>query len=229
MLLLYMLRINATYISIMKYNKKLVLPIALALSAYSLSYSIPKVVVDINKVHYLKFAIDELIPLYSPSVVIYVMAFGQWILAILTLLKYETNQGYRVASAFIIGSLIGLATFLIYPTAIIRNPIEVHNVFDWLLSFVCSVDSVVNACPSFHCFCSTIVIHVIWNYKPTNKKKLIINILFSIMVFASTLLTKQHYFIDVPCGILLADISILISKKINFNRLFENINKKLLG
>ena len=207
----------------MKYNKKLVLPITLSLLIYLLSYYIPKIVVNINNVHYLTCAIDELIPLFSPSVVIYLLAFGQWLLGGLILLKYETNQGYRMVSAYIIGSLIGLITFIVYPTAIIRNPIEVHNVFDWILVRVCSLDSIVNACPSFHCFCSTIVIHIVYNYKPVNKKFLIANFIFSIMIYASTLLTKQHYFIDVPCGILLADISILISKKINFNRLFENI------
>lgn len=212
----------------MKFNKKLVLPVTLAVIVYLLSYGIPKVVVNINDVHYLKYAIDDIIPLFSPSIVIYIMAFGQWALALIVLLKQDTNQGYRMASAIIIGSLIGMITFIVYPTAITRTQIEVHNIFDKIIVYIYSLDSIVNACPSFHCFCSTIVIHILWNNKPFNNKFLIVNTIFSIMVFVSTLLTKQHYFIDVPCGILLADFSMLASKKISFNKLFDTINKKLL-
>lgn len=199
-------------------NKKLILPVVISITTYLLSYGIPKIIVNSENLHYLHIALDDLIPLFSPSIIIYFLAYVQWFFAICVLLKQETILGYRISTAIIIGSLIGFAAFVIYPTAIIRPTIKVNNIFDQILSTTYLVDSVVNACPSFHCFCSTITIHILYRSKDINKKISILNFIFSVLVYASTLLTKQHYIIDIPFGILLADISVLISSKIYFKQ-----------
>ena len=209
----------------MKCNKKLVLPLIISLTSYLLAYQIPKVLVSLNRVHYLKFPIDDMIPLFSPAIIIYILAFFQWSYTLMVVVKQKTEKGYYIASAIVIGSLIGMATFLIYPTGVLRPTIEVNNVFDWIIDKIYTVDSIVNACPSFHCFCSLVVIKALRQCEGVNKKCIIFNIIFSILVFASTVFTKQHYIIDIPFGLLLADIAFLIARKYPLTKSFNYINK----
>lgn len=199
-------------------NKKLITPVVVAITTYMISYWIPKFIVDINEVHYVYTSIDALIPLFSPAVIIYISSFIQWIIAIFILLKQDTLFGYKVSLAIIIGSIIGFIVFLAFPTGVLRTNFEINNVFDWILSQIYFVDNPINACPSFHCFCSTITIIILKYSKNIDNKYRIINTIFSILVYASTLLTKQHYLIDVPTGILTAYLSYLISNKLIKNK-----------
>lgn len=199
-------------------NRKLIIPVVVAITTYMISYWIPKFIVDINKVHYVYTSIDALIPLFSPAVIIYISSFIQWIIAIFILLKQDTLFGYKVSLAIIIGSIIGFIIFLVFPTGVLRFNLKINNVFDWILSQIYFVDNPINACPSFHCFCSTITIIILKYSKNIDNKYRIINTIFSILVYASTLLTKQHYLIDVPTGILTAYLSYLISNKLIKNK-----------
>lgn len=199
-------------------NRKLIIPVVVAITTYMISYWIPKFIVDINEVHYVYTSIDALIPLFSPAVIIYISSFIQWIIAIFILLKQDTLFGYKVSLAIILGSIIGFIVFLAFPTGVLRTNFEINNVFDWILSQIYFVDNPINACPSFHCFCSTITIIILKYSKNIDNKYRIINTIFSILVYASTLLTKQHYLIDVPTGILTAYLSYLISDKLIKNK-----------
>lgn len=207
----------------MKFNKKNYLPILLAIIVYLLSYQIPKIVVPYDKLHFLLLPIDDQIQLFSPAILIYFFAFFQWINAIIILLKQETSITYKYTSSIIIGSLIAFAIFMLYPTAIIRPEVTGTSFFDKWIKLTFQIDNIICAMPSFHCFVSTMVIFIIKD-STSNKSYLYLNIFISILVYISTLLTKQHYFIDVPTGILLAFISVFITNKYNLSKLFNKLN-----
>lgn len=211
----------------MKYNKKLLTPAILAVSIYLVSYQVPKFLVSIDRCFILETSIDRLIPFHTPAFVIYFLAFLQWLNAILITCKQETNKGYKLFSGFIIGSIIGFIIYMVFPTAINRPHFEAVTIFDKFAKFIFSVDNVINACPSFHCYCSTYVLLVLKNSDNTSNKTYKLNVIFSILVFLSTLFTKQHSIIDVPCGILLAYVSNVLASKISFSNIFEKINNSL--
>ena len=210
----------------MSIKKKNILPLSIAATIYLLSYQIPKILVNPSDLHFVSIPLDNVIPLFSPSIVIYFAAFFQWLYAFYVLLTHETKIAYKYATAVIIGSLIGFACFMLYPTAMHRVEITGTSIFDQILKIVYSIDNIICALPSFHCFLSTLVIYVFYETK-VDKKILIFNIILSILVYASTLLTKQHYFLDVPSGILLGILSATLVKVISFNGLFEKLNKNL--
>ena len=211
----------------MKINKKNIMPVVMAITTYLLAYQIPKFTVPSYRWHYLNIALDEKIALYSPAILIYVGAFFQWINCMIIVCRQKTELVYRIASAIMIGSIIGFLTYIIYPTAIHRPEIIGNTLFDNFLKFIYSVDTVVCACPSFHCFCSTIVILALYKCEGIKSSTIYMNIVVSILVYVSTLLTKQHVIIDVPFGILLAFAAMALSNKIVFIKLFDNINKKI--
>lgn len=212
----------------MKLNKKLVLPFLLAVLVYLLAYQIPKVTLPEYRLHYLNSSIDDLIQLWSPMFIIYIGAFFQWMYAIIIASKQETNKGYKYASAITIGSLIGFIIFMVYPTAIARPEVIGDGIFDKFARFIYSVDNVICACPSFHCFCSTITILILKDCKGINKNIVRNNEILSVLVYISTLITKQHVLIDIPCGIILAFISMKIAEKITFTKIYDKLNKVLI-
>lgn len=208
----------------MKINKKNIVPVALAVIIYLASYYIPKILVSPDRLHFVKFAIDDLIPLFSPSVIVYAGAFIQWVIAIILMLYFDEDEMHKYSSAIIYGSLFCLVVFMVYPTGIIRIDIEVNNIFDWMLKLVYSNDSIINALPSMHCFVSTIVVYIYRNSKVISRNAYMLSSIFSVLVFMSTLLTKQHFIIDVPTGILLGIATIHIAEKYPLTRLFNKIN-----
>ena len=203
----------------MKINKKLIVPAIIAVMTYLLCYQIPKILVDPADLHFLCLPIDNMIPFFGPFIYIYIGAFFQWAYCIHTVLQQETQLGYKFCSAIVIGSLIGFVIFMVYPTAVNRPEIIGDGFTNNFCRFIYSVDNIVCACPSFHCFCSTIVILIYNKCENVSKKMLYFNVVFSILVFISTLFIKQHFVMDLLPGILLAYISMFLASKIN---IFKN-------
>ena len=213
---------------IKQFNKSTIIPISLGIVIYLLSYRIPKIILPYESLHFVSLPIDDLIPLFTPAVIIYIPAFGQWIYAIYVLFKQDTKIGYWFAEAITIGSLIGFITFIVYPTAVDRPVIDVKNIFDWVLNNVYTTDNIINACPSYHCFCSTISVMILERSKGVSKKTIYFNILYAILVYISTVLTKQHYIIDIPFGILLAIISVLLAKNGFLSKFYDSLNNRFM-
>lgn len=210
-----------------KFNQKLLLSYCLGVIAYLICYSIPKFIVDLDNLYYPVISLDDKIPFLSWTILIYIAAFFQWINAVLIGSKQDTKTGYRISSAIIIGSFIGFLCFVFIPTGTVRSTFEVNSIFDYLMKITTFFDSKANACPSFHCFCSTIVILILGNCKDLDKKYLWLNVIFSLLIFISTVTTKQHNFIDIPCGVLLALLAYVISKYIRFDTLFDKLYQRL--
>ena len=204
-------------------NKKLIKPAILSVITYLACYQIPKLLIDESKVHFVKIALDDKIPLIKPFVIVYLSAFVQWALFMYVLIKQNSKFGYKYCSAIIIGSIIGFIIFMVYPTGIQRPEINGNGILDFVLKVTYSTDSIINALPSFHCFCSWICLRGLIEIEGVDRKWKILNAIFSILVFLSTLFIKQHFFIDVPTGILLAEISIWISKKYQLTNLFNKL------
>lgn len=209
----------------MKLNKKLIVPFILAILIYLSAYQIPKITIPDYRLHYLNSSLDDLIKIWTPMFVIYIGAFFQWASVVFFVIRTQvTSKGYRYASAIIIGSLIAFVIFMIYPTAIKRPEIIGNSFFDKFGRFIYSVDNIICACPSFHCFCSTIIILMLKDCEGVSKKTIYINNIVSVLVYISTLLTKQHVLIDIPFGILLAFVAMRISNKLVFTKLFDRLN-----
>ena len=211
----------------MKINKKNLMPVVIAITTYLLAYQIPKITVPDYRLHYLNIALDDQIAIYSPAILIYIGAFFQWFNCMIIVCRQKIELVYRIASAIMIGSIIGFLAFIIYPTAIHRPEIIGTSIFDSLLRLIYSVDNIICACPSFHCFCSTIVILILYKCEGIKISTKCFNVIFSLLVYISTLLTKQHVIIDVPFGILLAFVAMSLSNKIVFTKLFDLVNEKL--
>lgn len=119
---------------------------------------------------------------------------------------------YRYCAAIALVCLIGLACFLLWPTA---APDSRHL---WApypdLDFLAGIDAAGNACPSLHV--ATAVFSGIWMHaqlRSLGAPRWItaFNALWCVAITLSTMTTKQHVLLDVAAGTLLGASGALIS------------------
>ena len=119
---------------------------------------------------------------------------------------------YRYCTAIALVCLIGLACFLIWPTAAPpnRHLWALHPDLDFLEG----IDASGNACPSLHV--ATAVFSGIWLHDQLRavgapRLLILLNFFWCAAITLSTMTTKQHVFLDVAAGTLLGAAGALIS------------------
>ena len=176
--------------------------------------------------------LDDRIPFQSWAIVIYVGAYAFWIVGFLLIARDEKEVCYGVFSGELIGKLFCLLFFLLLPTAMVDRPsgFELKNLFDRLTQLVYDMDAPDNLFPSIHCMESWVVVRGVFRCRnlrcPTVIRALSVCMAFA--VFASTLLVKQHVFLDVLAGVGVAELGLLLSRKLRAERIFPALEKRLL-
>lgn len=184
---------------------------------------------DIKRIS-VKTFIDDCIPLFTPFVAFYIAAYLQWTICFIAISKASKDSCYSFFSGEITGKLISAVIFFIMPTYMERAVITGNGVFDKITSFLYLIDKPITLFPSLHCLESYVCARYVSRLKGVKKPVKILNWIFSCLVFASTVLVKQHLFVDIPAGILIGEAGIFISDKANLKKLFykaeETIYKK---
>ena len=100
--------------------------------------------------HDLATALDRRIPFRPAWVVIYVLAFADWIVGILRILWADRLHAHRIAGAYVLAMLISCAVFLLYPGTMTRPEPAGDDLFSWIVRLIYRLDSPTNLCPSLH-------------------------------------------------------------------------------
>ncbi|MDO4940125.1 MAG: phosphatase PAP2 family protein [Erysipelotrichaceae bacterium] len=209
----------------MKINKKLIIPAILTISIGLVAYFLPVFLYkDITFID-VSLPIDDKIPVISQFVIAYFAAFIQCIFSLYILSKQNDELGYKYLTALLICYIFCGICFFLFPTCTNRPEIVPKNIFDKLLLFIYTVDKPINVCPSIHCIWATLCGIMLHEAKGINKSIPRLNDIISLLIYLSTLFTKQHLFIDVVCGILTAIIALLIANKYSFKIFFDKANK----
>ena len=80
-----------------------------------------------------------------------------------------------------------------------------------------------NLFPSIHCLESWICFRGAIGMKRTPRWYAPAMLVLTLMVFASTLLVKQHVLVDIPAGVLVAEVGLLLSDKLRAGRLLDRM------
>lgn len=160
----------------------------------------------------LKTDIDNFIPLLPLFVIPYLFGLIFWIF---TILKINLSKDERLIKEFnlmlIIASIVSVAIYILIPTFVTRPVVTGTDIFSDILRFIYSNDQVYNAAPSGHTF-YTILCYVGLNRLVPGKKYLWG--ILSILIIISTVLTKQHNFLDIVIGIVFALGVIFLSMRV---------------
>lgn len=127
----------------------------------------------------------------------------------------------------VIGKLTCVLIFILLPTTIIRPEVTGTGLTDAMVSWIYGADQPDNLLPSIHCMESWIVARGLMKTKAPKTAKLLMWC-FTGLVCLSVVFVKQHIVLDIPCGILVAELAILISDKLDAPRIYGAI-EKLIG
>ena len=194
-------------------------PLILALAANFIIYFGVSQLRDHLTFHSLTLPVDDRIPFFAPFIIFYILAYVQWIINYLLIAREGKAFCYHFIYGDVISKLFCLVFFLFFPTTLVRPEVTGHSICDQLVRLVYQLDAPVNLFPSIHCLDSWCCIHAALRMKKTPRWYLPITIVMSFCVFASTLLVKQHVFVDIFGGILVFEAGYYLARKIKFRGL----------
>lgn len=171
----------------------------------------------------LSTALDDSLPCVPFFLLFYVLAYVQWIGSYLFHCRDSVQFCYRLAMADIIAKIICLLCFLLVPTQITRPEIVGDGFFQWGTRFIYSIDTPVNLFPSIHCLESWLCFRGAMMLQKKNVWYITAQGVLAVLVFASTVLIKQHFVIDIPAGILVCEIGLFLSGRCKLWRVFETV------
>ena len=169
--------------------------------------------VTTNMVHHsMKLAIDDRIPFCSFFVVFYILAYVQWIIGYIIIARESKEHCYRYLFGELVAKLICLVVFILFPTTILRPEITGHGLWESLVRFIYEIDAPDNLFPSIHCLESWVCFRGAIHLKKMPKWYAGLMFVSTVLVFASTVLIKQHVFIDMVGAVVAVEIGLLVSK-----------------
>ena len=194
------------------------IPLAAMVCVHTLAYYATRPVSQ-KLVHFdFSLPIDNAIPFIPAFSVIYVLAYVQWIVGFILIARDSRELCCRVISGEIISKLICMALFLLIPTTMERAEIVSDGFFDRIVGYIYRLDAADKLFPSIHCLESWVCFRGAMQMKKTGPWYRYFTLLFSLLVFASTVLIKQHEAVDIVGGVLTAEIGQQIAQKTTFVR-----------
>lgn len=164
--------------------------------------------------HILSSRLDNMIPLCTPFIMFYFIAYVQWIIGFLIIARQDKNTCYRFLYGEMIAKGICLLCYIIYPTTIIRPEVFGDGIFDRMTSWLYMMDAPDNLFPSIHCLESYVCLRTAFSIKGLPKGYHIWNIIMTLGVFASTVLLKQHVIADILGAVATVEIGFWVTRGI---------------
>ena len=161
----------------------------------------------------LALPIDHVIPVRPEWVLVYVLSYVYWIAGYIAICRVGKENCRQLCRADYISKVICAACFILIPTTLPRDPVS-GGAFAWLLNLIYALDTPYNLFPSMHCLMSWLVAREMMGIKKFHPAVKWGAVVFSVLVFASTVFTRQHFLIDIPAGMLTAEIARFISHRL---------------
>lgn len=152
--------------------------------------------------------LDYYVPFVAEFVVVYLLFFVGVPLAAAAQCRVHFQATLR-SSLFAV--VVALAIYVIWPTAHAQQPVESIG-SDWIAAVyraVYRIDNCSNCFPSLHVAISVIVAR---GLGVCQSRYAVVTWCFAVGIVASTLLSKQHYVLDVGGGVALAGMSLRVCR-----------------
>ncbi len=178
----------------------------------------------------LSLAFDLATPFLPGWVWAYVGSYFFWIYQYTTVARESPAAACKLAVADGCAKMICLVFFLAFPTTNTRPVVEGSGLTVFLMKTIFFLDTPTNLFPSIHCFVAWMGTRCLYECKTLRRKGLVCTLctIGTLLVFLSTLLTKQHVVLDVIGGIAVAEIGWLIARFTPLPQLLERKNQAFM-
>ena len=163
--------------------------------------------------------LDKMLPFIPFFIAFYILAYVQWITGYIIIGRQEKHICIRIFTGELIAKAIALICFVIFPTTIEGFRPEAaslygHGIWHELTAYIYSLDAPDNLFPSIHCLESWVCLRGTLKIKNVPKWYACLMVIMTLLVFASTVLVKQHVLIDIAGGVIAVEIGMFIANKI---------------
>ena len=200
------------------------LPLLTVLLFNFVCYYIPKALESHQTLHVLSTALDDALPRIPAFIFIYVLAYVQWVVAYTIIARDSRTLCFRFVSGELLAKTVAMAILLLYPTTFVRPQVEVRDFTTWLMAAIYRADTPTNLFPSMHCLASWLCFRWSLGLRRMPRWYGWAQGVFSLLVFASVLLVKQHVWPDIVGGIAVAELGILLSRLLHADRLLIKLD-----
>jgi membrane-associated phospholipid phosphatase len=161
--------------------------------------------------HFLELATDDWIPLVPGFVFPYISLYLLLVLSVWRFLKAQTRLFSLAALAVCIDLVISYIIYILFQTRIERPVLSGFDVSSDILRWIYSIDEPYNAFPSLHTS-SAVLCTLLW--RKIDSRFWLVILVWAGFIVASTVLTKQHYFVDILGGLAVAVLSYSVATKL---------------
>lgn len=174
----------------------------------------------------LSIPLDGIIPFQPAWITIYVLSFASWFITFFLLFRQRKEHVYRNSAAYFLTLLLTGIMFMLLPATIRRPEVPGKDFFSWLTRFIYACDQPNNLCPSLHVVCSYYCWRAIFDTEGIPLWYRRFNFLFLLLVCACILFVKQHVFVDIPAGVLAAEVPLQLARHFRWERLGYALEKR---
>lgn len=203
-----------------------VVPLAVSVILNMLTYYATRLVTQSVRHFDFTLPVDGWIPFVPAAVLIYVLAFVSWVVGFVVVCRESREVCYRVLAGEQTAKLLCLVIFLTLPTTMVRPEVTGSGFFCWLTRFIYRMDTPDNLLPSIHCLENWILFRGAIRCRKVGKGYKLGYFIFTLMVFASTLLVKQHLAVDVVAAIIVAELGFWLADRLKTHRIYEILEGK---
>lgn len=180
--------------------------------------------------HYdMSLPIDDRIPLLPWTASIYLGCYVFWVVNYILATYGDREKAFRFVSGEILAKTVCLICFVAIPATLTRPEVTGQGFWDGVIRLIYGTDPPDNLFPSIHCLASWFCYIAVRGNKKIPAWYRGFSLVFAIAVCISTVTTKQHVFVDIPSGILVAELGYYLTEKIGFRRVFQNFFEKRTG
>ena len=177
--------------------------------------------------HNIETGVDRSIPFVPEFLVIYFGCYVFWAVNYILIARQDRRSVYQFFTGDFISRCVCLVSFLAFPTTNTRPLITGSGLWNQAALWLYSIDAADNLFPSIHCLVSWFCYLGIRGRKEIPRWYQSVSMVIAILVFASTLITKQHVIVDEAGGILLAEFCFFIGRKTDLYRIYERFGSRI--
>ena len=149
--------------------------------------------------HNIETGLDRSLPFVPQFLVVYFGCYLFWAVNYILIARQERHRVYQFFTGDFLSRCICLVFFLVYPTTNTRPVITDAGLWNQAALWLYSVP--------------------VWYQR--------VSMVIAVLVFVSTLLTKQHVIADVAGGVILAELCFCIGRKTELYRIYEKFGSRI--
>lgn len=165
---------------------------------YFALYYLTETLIRPEDCHVMHCALDDMIPFCEAFIVPYVAWYGLIVFCLLYFALYDVESFKRLMKYIIVTQIAAMAIYILFPSRQDLRPESFprENVLTALVSFLYTIDTSTNVCPSLHVAYSLGIASVWMKREEARLYSKLIILVFVVLVCLSIAFVKQHSVLD---------------------------------